>query len=121
TDGMSGVVQATPATLTIVPVRDASDETLRALKPQASVAGAPAAWLRPAGIALTVIVALTLLGVIAHRVRSRRSGTPPPLVEHGPEERARERLDELRGLALTDGEAFQAYYGTISTAVRDYL
>lgn len=120
-DGTSGVIQAPPATLSIVPVRAEGDDTLRALKPQASVAGAPPAWVRPAGIALAVVAMALVAWIAVRAVRSRRREVPAPAVEHGPEEQARGRLDGLRGLALADGAAFQAYYGTISGAVRDYL
>ncbi|MDO9443732.1 MAG: hypothetical protein Q7K37_00300, partial [Dehalococcoidia bacterium] len=90
--------------------------------PQASVPGAPPVWLRPALIAATVLAVASALGGLAWwALRSRRRPTAVAVTAHGPEERARAQLDEVRGLALDDGEAFQRYYGTISLAVRGYL
>lgn len=121
-DGSSGVVEGAPVALPITLTRALDDETLRPLKPQASVPGAPPAWLRPALIAAAILTVASALGGLAWWVlRSRRRPVAVAVPEHGPEERARAQLDEVRGLALDDGEAFQRYYGTISLAVRGYL
>lgn len=121
-DGSRGVVEGVPVALPITPTRALDDETLRPLKPQASVPGAPPVWLRPALIAATVLAVASALGGLAWwALRSRRRPTAVAVTAHGPEERARAQLDEVRGLALDDGEAFQRYYGTISLAVRGYL
>jgi len=120
-DGSRGVVEGAPVALPITSTRALDDETLRPLKPQASVPGAPPAWQRPALIAAAALALAGALGGLAWWARGRRRPAAVAVVEHGPEERARAQLDEVRGLALEDGEAFQRYYGTISLAVRGYL
>ena len=121
-DGSRGVVEGPPVALPITPTRALDDETLRPLKPQASVPGAPPAWQRPALIAAAVLVVAAALAGLGWWVRgSRRRPAAVAVPEHGPEEHARAQLDEVRGLALDNGEAFQRYYGTISLAVRGYL
>lgn len=120
-DGTSGTIEVVGTALTIVPVRAEGDEVLRPLKPQATIPGAPPAWLLPAiGIALaTALAGLLAVAVIRWR-RGRAGGIDSPPVDV-PEASARERLDTLRDLRLRDEEAFQRYYGTISIAVRSYL
>ncbi|MDP2327718.1 MAG: hypothetical protein Q8M79_06490 [Dehalococcoidia bacterium] len=121
-DGSRGVVEGAPVALPITPTRAQGDETLRPLKPQASVPGAPPAWQRPALIAAAILVVAGALAGLAWWARgSRRRPAAVAATEHGPEERARSQLDEVRGLTLDGGEAFQRYYGTISLAVRGYL
>lgn len=121
-DGSRGVVEGAPVALPITPTRALDDETLRPLKAQASVPGAPPAWQRPALIAAAVLaVAAALAGLGWWARGSRRRPAAVVVTNHGPEEHARAQLDGVRGLALDGGEAFQRYYGTISLAVRGYL
>ena len=120
-DGTAGVYVTRGPVLTVVSVRAPGDQDLRPLKPPVSVAGAPPAWVRPAAAgAVVLLLAAGLLAAVAWWRRLRV--VPEPEVEpHTAEERARERLDALRRGRLEDEAAYQAYYGTISLAVRDYL
>ena len=120
-DGTSGVVGRPGPVLTMVSVRAPGDEALRPLKPQLTVAGAPPAWLVPAGIAAAVVLGVAALAAVVVWWRRRRVAPPLEVAPVTAEERARERLDTLRGHRLDSEEAFQSYYGTIALAVRGYL
>lgn len=121
-DGSTGSTSVRPPILRIQPVRGAGDEELRPLKPQTTAGVPPAWWQGPEVPIALAVVALGAVGVLAWR-RRRPQVVAPEVVEDelSPEDRARERLDALRGLALADREAYRHFYGELSIAVRAYL
>jgi len=121
-DGSTGTLDVPGAQLVIAPVRAANDQTLRPLKPQLNVAGAPPAWVRPslaAAVALAVVLVLAILVRVALRFRPRHVEVTPPL-DTTPEGVARHALDALgvRGLPRID---YPSYYGGLAVTVRTYL
>ena len=123
-DGASGSVEAAIPALTVRPTLFAGDSELRPLKSQASVAGAPPPWQRPAAAAVALMVA-SVAGVFGVRwVLARRRRTLPPDAQTapaGPEDEARRRLSLLATARLLDERDFANYYGTISEVMRGYL
>lgn len=122
-DGTAGTVTVPGPTITMVAVRAAGDEALRPLKPQASVPGAPPAWVRPAivGAAVAALLAVIALAVLLVRRRRRRIAPTAPPVDTSPERTARQQLDGLVGAADLISGDYQAYYGGIALTVRGYL
>jgi hypothetical protein len=120
-DGTTGLTTRDGAVMTIIPVRAPGDLELRPLKPQAGVAGAPPAWIRPAavGLALALVAILVVAGLAIWRRRPRDTYEVGPVAVA--EGTARERLDALRRVRLDGEEAFQHYYGEIALVVRGYL
>lgn len=122
-DGETGEVRAAPPPLIVAATSAPDDTTLRPLKPQLDVAGAPPAWQTPAIAAGVAFAVLGVAGVLARRLGRRRAEirTTPTPVEARAEGAARERLELLAAdepLARAD---YDAYYGTIANVVRDYL
>lgn len=120
-DGTTGVWVTRGPLLTVVSVRAPGDQALRPLKPPLAIAGAPPAWLAPVAVGALVLVAA---GAVAGTVlwwRRRSAEVEPEAEPETAEARARQRLDALRRGYLDTEEAFQAYYGTIAVAVREYL
>jgi hypothetical protein len=108
----------------IVAAVSPSDETeLRPLKPQLGVAGAPAAWQRPAaaGVAATIATVGALLLWLRIRQRGFQVASAPLEELAGPETEARRRLDELAVAAPLSRGDYDEYYGTIAVVVREYL
>jgi len=121
-DATAGAVEVAGAAMTVVSVRAEGDEALRPLQPQATVGGAPPGWIRPAGLASAVLLLAALVPFAVLRWRRRGVEVVGSVATDTPEASARERLDVLRGLRLRDDdEAFQRFYGTISSVVRGYL
>jgi hypothetical protein len=120
-DGTSGSLTAPGATLNLLSVRAAGDETLRPLKPVLTIEGAPPAWIVPAvaTAAVAAIAGLIAAGVVAWR--RRRPVEVVAAVPILPEEVARERLAAIRDEPLRDEADFQRFYGGIASIVRDYL
>lgn len=119
-DGESGTFEAPGAQFTIVSVRPPGDEALRTLKPPLTIAGAPPAWLLPAGIALGVIALIGLVILVVRRLR-RRAPEEEFLPLDVPERSARERLAAVQHAGLPEEAEFQRFYGTIAAVVREYL
>ncbi|MEZ4501871.1 MAG: hypothetical protein R3C39_04560 [Dehalococcoidia bacterium] len=100
-----------------------ADLELRPLPPQLDTVGAPPPWRQPAALA----GAFGLLAVIALIVlwRTWRWGGADevltPLRPATAEDRARRRLDAIGRAGLVQQGEFEAYYGELSIAVRDYL
>jgi hypothetical protein len=108
----------------VIGVSQPTDTTLRPLKPQAEVAGAPPAWQRPAMIIGTAALLLVAGRVGFTRLRHRRQTAvvAPPLEEAATAEGlARRRLQELATTAPLSRGDYDHYYGTISLVVREYL
>lgn len=108
-----------------LPVRARSaedDTTLRPLKPQAEVGGAPLWWQRYGPYALGVAAAGALLGYGAHRwrMRPRRIAIATSAVAPT-DENARARLDVLATANPLARGDYDGYYGTIAEVVRDHL
>jgi len=122
-DGTTGGDVVRPPILRIVPVRASGDEELRPLKPQAS-AGTPPAWWQRSEVPLGLGgVALAAAAALAWQRRRRPIAQPAVPIEdvRSPEDRARARLDALRGVALVDRAAYRHFYGELSIATRAYL
>jgi hypothetical protein len=101
------------------------DSELRPLKPQATIAGAPPAWLRPAmlgGAVLAVVVVLAIAALALRRRRQRGAiALLPPLPPATAEDTARRQLDALRAQDLLGAGDLEGYYGRLSSVVRAYL
>lgn len=115
--------------LTIEATTAPDDETLRPLKPQRGVGGAPAAWQRDEAVAggggavalLSLLVLVWWLLRSLRRWRGRRRA-PPEASTWPLEEGARMRLDVLAGRgAPATAEAAGVYYREIASVVREYL
>lgn len=130
-DGQTGRFLVQPPRFVVQPIRTADDVLLRPLKDPVAVPGGPPAWLRPAlyslaAVASTALV-VTLLWLLVRQIRAlldrRRRGSvmAPVSIVLTAESTARESLDDLAGLRLTDANAFEQYYGTIAVVVRRYL
>ena len=122
-DGATGAVLATPPVVAVRAMSQPNDTSLRPLKPQLDVAGAPPAWQRPALATLSMALLVVIVGTAVRQLRRRRTVMPITLLDEEltPETEARRRLDVL---AVDDPLArgdYDAYYGTIATVVRDYL
>ncbi|MCK9487541.1 MAG: hypothetical protein M0R73_12735 [Dehalococcoidia bacterium] len=120
-DGATGASVAQGPVMTVISVRTPGDATLRPLKPQLTVAGAPPAWLTPVAVSAGVVLVAGALAVAALWWRRRPVTEEPEALPEGAEARARERLDTQRRGRLHTEEAFQEYYGAIALAVREYL
>ncbi|MGE3858080.1 MAG: hypothetical protein AB7G21_14070 [Dehalococcoidia bacterium] len=122
-DGAIGQLDVPGATLLIAPVRSAADDTLRPLKPQVSIAGAPPAWLRPA-LAAGIVLAVALLGGLVwlwRRGRAVDEDVEAVPVDTSPERVARDALDALGAQAGPARLDYPAYYGGLAVTVRTYL
>lgn len=101
------------------------DGELRPLKPQATIAGAPPAWLRPALLGGALLVACVVLATafVALRRRWRRGAIAllPPLPPATAEDAARRQLDALGAHDLLTAGDLEGYYGRLSSVVRAYL
>ncbi len=122
-DGSVGTLDVTGAKLVLASVRASTDQALRPLKPQASIAGAPPAWVRPA-IAAAVVLAIALIAVLVLAIVRRRR--VDEVVETGsidtsPERIARDALDALGAPRLLAQDDYQSYYGALALTVRTYL
>lgn len=119
-DGSTGTIAVPGATMRILAVRAPDDETLRALKPQANVPGAPPAWVRPAIAAAVATALLAAAAAVALLLRLRRRAEEAPGPDTTLERAARGQLDGLAAAAPPGGD-YQAYYGGMALAVRAYL
>jgi len=122
--GDTGEVQTAPPPFLVAATSAPTDTTLRPLKPQLEVAGAPPEWRRPAAAAGAASLLLLVVAVGVRwwraRVRPVRLGIPAP-VEADAEAVARQQLDALGAAQpLLHGD-YDTYYGTIAAVVRDYL
>jgi hypothetical protein len=117
-------VEALPPLRVRTTVRE-GDSELRPLKPQASIAGAPPAWMRPvlAGGATLGVIAAVAAAYLTLRRRMRRGALAllPPLPPATAEDGARRQLDALRARDLLSTGDFEGYYGRLSSTVRAYL
>ncbi|MEI7926621.1 MAG: hypothetical protein WCI61_10605, partial [Chloroflexota bacterium] len=93
------------------------------LKPQASIAGAPPAWVRPT-IGGAAVLALSLVLALAVQLLSRRRRDAAIEVgptDNSPERVAREALDALGAAAGPARLDYPTYYGGLALTVRTYL
>ena len=128
-DGSTGTVDVPGAKLIVAPVRAPNDQALRPLKPQASIAGAPPAWVRPAiaaSVFLALVIVAALIALIVERRRARAPVAATPL-DASPERIARDALDAISVQGVQAVQAaparldYQAYYGGLAVTVRTYL
>ena len=128
-DGSTVEVPVALPALSVEATTAADDVTLRPLKPQREVGGAPPAWQRPEVAIGGVVVAATLVlsalvwWVVLTLLRRRWRGRAEPVAPAWPlEEAARVRLDELaaRG-APNSAPAATTYHHEIASVVREYL
>ena len=122
-DGATGTFDVPGAKLIVAPVRAQNDQALRPLKPQASIAGAPPAWVRPALASVAVLVIGVLAAIAVRLVRRRRRTAPTEVgpVDNSPERVARDALDALGAAAGPARLDYPAYYGGLALTVRTYL
>ena len=124
-DGVEGVIDVGAPGFTVQPLLAPGDNELRPLKPQQSVGGAPAAWVRPAlgGLAVAALLALAALATVAARRRWARRATvrAPAAVDTRVEDAARARLDALAAADALGAGDYDRYYGQLGEVVRDYL
>lgn len=121
-DGITGSVQTSAPPITVRALSAPDADTLRPLKPQAAVEGAPLWWQRYGPYALGVVVAVLALAYGVQRWRNRpRTLTPAtgPLVAG--DTAARGRLDALAADDPLRRGDYDTYYGTIAEVVRDHL
>lgn len=121
--GETGEVRATPPPFVVAATSAPTDTTLRPLKPQLDVAGAPPAWQRPAAAAgILVMVLAAAAALYGRRVRRRPEVQELPMpLEALAESLARGRLDALAAEDPLAHGNYDMYYGTIAAVVRDYL
>lgn len=122
-DGSSeDVVAALPA-ITVPSTLTPGRASLRPLKPQATIAGAPPAWVQPAIYAAAAALVLVVGGALAFRLRSRMHdrGNAPLPAPATPEDEARRLLDAMRARDLLAVPDLEAYYGQLSSITRGYL
>lgn len=129
-DGSTDLLEAPGAKLVVAPVRAEDDKTLRPLKPQAIIAGAPPAWAWPVAVAGALMVIAAVSGLLALFIigRRRRRVVVAPDIDMSPERVAREALDALnpssaaRMISPASGRVdYPSYYGTLALTVRTYL
>ena len=122
-DGSIGTFDAPGAKLVLASVRASNDQALRPLKPPASIAGAPPAWVRPAIAAATVLVLALIAALVLAFVRRRRAHEVIEAgpVDTSPERNARDALDALGAPRLVAQADYQSYYGALALTVRTYL
>ena len=124
-DGSASEFTSVAPTLRVRGTVRQGDTELRPLKPQATIAGAPPAWVRPAllgGVALAsaLLLAAAFL-LVRRRVRRGAVALLPPLAPALAEDAARHQLDALRAQDLLATGDLEAYYGLLSLVVRAYL
>lgn len=120
--GETGALQVAAPPLPVRARSAEDDTTLRPLKPQAEVAGAPQWWQRYGPYALGVAAVLVLAGYGARRwqARPRRVAVVAPAAAPV-DEAARARLDVLATASPLAHGDYDGYYGTIAEVVRDHL
>lgn len=126
-DGSSGTLQGNASVLNVSSILPASGQVQpRGLKPQAQIGTPPAGWVTPAIVAaaagLAVLLLALLLRIALLQARSRRRNAAPVVLmqPQGPEDLARNALDEAGAAFGADGD-YTAYYRALGTAVRTYL
>lgn len=123
-DGDTGEVPTSPPPFVVTATSAPTDTTLRPLKPQLEVAGAPPEWRRPAAAAGAAVLVLVVVVMGVRRWRSRvrpaQLGVAEP-IETLAETTARARLDTLGAAQPLAHGDYDTYYGTIAAVVRDYL
>lgn len=125
-DGTTGSELVMPPPIEVVRIRDATDVTLRPLKPQATIVGGPPGWVRPAtiaGVALAAAVVLAAGGFWLWRQRRREVRPPVMVPDVSAEQTARQRLDlaAAAGPRHAGTPDYEHYYGELAAAVRAYL
>ena len=124
-DGTTGGQLVTPPPIEVLPIRDASDVTLLPLKPQATIEGGPAGWIRPArlaGLAVAAGLLAALGGFWLWRRRGREDQVAVFIPDTSAEMTARQRLDVASAVGPRSAAPdYQAYYGELAAVVRDYL
>jgi len=121
-DGLSGQESVTPPPLVIESLAPPLETTLRPLKPQAEVGGAPAAWQRTeVAVAAGGAGAVALAGLLALWLRSRRGAAAHFSADTAAEDAARRALEAIGAEGLLARGAIEEYYGRISLVTREYL
>lgn len=123
-DGSSEQVVAGLPALSIPSTLAPQRATLRPLKPQATIAGAPPAWLAPVTYAAGVAVVTLLVGgasLLVWRRNFGAKGAPAAQVVATVEDEARRQLDEVRSRDLLGTSDLETFYGRLSAIVRQYL
>jgi hypothetical protein len=125
-DGATGSERLSLPAIEVVPIREATDLTLRPLKPQATILGGPAGWVGPATIAAIAAISLVVLSAGGFWMWRRRGREARPVVvvpDVGAEQRARQRLDRASAVGPRGGGGadYEHYYGELAGAVREYL
>ncbi|MSQ26740.1 MAG: hypothetical protein EXR51_01200 [Dehalococcoidia bacterium] len=96
------------------------NEPFRDIKPPLPIEREPVAWSRNAAAA-ALVLAVSLLLVLAGRRLLRRRFVPAAAITLNAEDEAGAQLARLGAMALTTPEEFQEYYGGVSRCVRRYL
>ncbi|RLT28541.1 MAG: hypothetical protein DWI48_00245 [Chloroflexi bacterium] len=121
-NGDTGSAQVAAPPLTIRSESAEADGTLRPLKPQLDVAGAPTWWQQAApyvgGVLIAVVVLVFAVRWWLHRPRAVLA---PTFGQSAAEADARVQLEALAAtMPLTRGD-YDGYYGTIAEVVRAFL
>jgi hypothetical protein len=128
-DGSTVEVAVALPTVTIDATTAIDDVTLRPLKPQREVGGAPPAWQRTevaiggAVVGGTLVLSALAWWLVRALLRRRERGRAEPAAPAWPlEEAARARLDALAARGAPDSApAATTYHHEIASVVREYL
>ena len=121
-NGDTGSAQVATPPLTIRSESAESDATLRTLKPQLDVAGAPTWWQRAAPYAGGILVTVLVLSFsVRWWLRHPRAVPVAVLGRSAAEADARVQLEALAAAMPLERGDYDGYYGTIAEVVRAFL
>lgn len=122
-DGIVEHVSPAPVQLTVIPVLASPDEPLKDIR--SPFALSTPLWEQPIVRALTVLVALAMLGaagfLLYHRSRGREVLPAPVVDTRTPGEVALEALNRIERLDLPGNSRFREHYTLISGVIRAYV
>ncbi len=123
-DGSMEVLEVALPALTVPSTIAPDRAALRPLKPQATITGAPPAWVQPAFYVGATGLVIVLTGAIALYARRRLGAHLEPLaipLAATAEDEARQQLDDVRERDLLAIPDLEAFYGRLSAIIRGYL